>query len=93
MRCKEGFLERSQCCAPLDGVFTEVKKEESGRNVMLGEKKVSNYILVVRSWELEEEYVVIIVKNSATPKTNTRCCMENLPIGGLDRVMKGNFKL
>ncbi|RVW49554.1 hypothetical protein CK203_116526 [Vitis vinifera] len=47
----------------------------------------------VGSRELEEECVVIIVTNSATPKTSAGFCTENLPIGGLDRVMEGAFKL
>ena len=47
----------------------------------------------VESRELEEECVVIIVTNSATPKTSAGFCRENLPIGGLDRVMEGAFKL
>ena len=44
------------------------------------------------SRELEEECVMIIVIDLATPKTNVGRCMANLPIGGLDRMMEGVFR-
>ena len=43
--------------------------------------------------ELEKECIVIIIANSATPKTNVGCCTKNLRMRGLDRVLEGAFKL
>ena len=41
----------------------------------------------------EECSIVIIVIDSATPKTRVGCCTIKLPIGGLDRMMEGAFRL
>ncbi|RVW47648.1 hypothetical protein CK203_115957 [Vitis vinifera] len=90
----------------LDEVFAQVKREENRRKVMLGEEKDSINTLMegsalaskevimdtMGSRELEEECVMIIVIDLATPKTNVGRCMANLPIGGLDRMMEGVFR-